>query len=285
LTRRRRSITWPAVTADHVREACRQFDAGLVTSAHPARNTFLILDGKRYPAKFIRGVAYELATGRKLNPNTDFSGGTDTARFFQSLGFQIEYRADTASGQRKSQRDNHSHRLARTRGANPTPKLDEKQQKEVLRELLARAFGPVKLNHAFEWLVVPAEESMDQTLLSIYRRLAAYRGFRQFFTAGTKLLCDFYLPQEHLIIEYDERQHFTEPRAVSLEEYPADLPLGFNREQWIDVCRDVQARDNEPLYRDEQRAFYDALRDILAPRNGFKLPSPLSPRSPQRGPI
>jgi hypothetical protein len=43
----------------------------------PARNTFLLLNGKTYPAKFIRGLAYRLATGVELDPNVDYSGGTE----------------------------------------------------------------------------------------------------------------------------------------------------------------------------------------------------------------
>jgi len=112
---------------------------------------------------------------------------------------------------------------------------------------------------------------MDQVVAAIHRRLAGYRGNLGFFTPGKKLLCDFYVPQEQLIIEYDERQHFTEPRALSLGEYPLELSLGFDRRGWIDECRKVLARDNDPRYRDEQRAFYDALRDILAARSGFTL--------------
>jgi hypothetical protein len=32
----------------------------------------------------------------------------------------------------------------------------------------------------------------------------------------------------------------------------------------------IRAGDNSPIYRDEQRAFYDAVRDILLPEFGFK---------------
>ena len=79
------------------------------------------------------------------------------------------------------------------------------------------------------------------------------------------------MPAERLVIEYDERQHFTMQRAKSLELYPPDLALGFDREEWLTACRTIRATDPMPPYRDEQRAFYDSLRDILAARNGIRL--------------
>jgi very-short-patch-repair endonuclease len=265
------SANWKLVTSAHVREACRRFNAGEVKCSHPARNTFLILDGKRYPAKFIRGLAYEVATGVKLNPSVDFSGGAETARFFRKLGFRIKHPTGAVRDRAGS----------RQRARVPSPidihrpinraKLGEKQQKEALKKVLEREFGAVELNRGFDWLVVPQEVSMDEAVARICRKLMRYRHFSEFYTSGRKLLCDFYMPSCRLIIEYDERQHFTEPRALCLEEYPGDLLLGFARKKWLEACRTIRARDDEPPYRDEQRAFYDALRDLLAVRNGFTL--------------
>jgi len=80
------AIDWSVVTSEHVREAARQLDAGEAVCRSPARNTFVKLRGRSYPAKCIRGLAYEVATGRRLNPNTDFAGGEETARFLANLG-------------------------------------------------------------------------------------------------------------------------------------------------------------------------------------------------------
>jgi len=110
----------------------------------------LILDGKRYPAKFIRGLAYEIATGRKLDPNVEFSGGAETARFFQRLWFQIDYRPRGTCHQQKIQGSNSSHDVARASKKGSKAKLDEKQQKETLEKVLEQAFGPVELNRSFD---------------------------------------------------------------------------------------------------------------------------------------
>jgi len=56
------AINWSKVLKNHVEKACSQYDAGENRPTHPARTTFLIRNDKRYPAKFIRGLAYEVAT-------------------------------------------------------------------------------------------------------------------------------------------------------------------------------------------------------------------------------
>jgi hypothetical protein len=123
----------------------------------------------------------------------------------------------------------------------------------------------------FPWLTVPHPDQMDATIRAVYGALGAMRGYSVFATFGKALCCDFFIPSEQLLIEYDERQHFTLQRATALELYPADLELQFNKSEWREACRSIQATDPTPPNRDEQRAFYDSLRDILAARNGVRL--------------
>ena len=56
------AIDWSKVLKTHIEEACRRYDVGENRPTHPARTTFLIHNDERYPAKFIRGLAYEIAT-------------------------------------------------------------------------------------------------------------------------------------------------------------------------------------------------------------------------------
>jgi hypothetical protein len=51
---------WSVVKREHVIEACSLYDTERRIPPRPSRNTFLLLTGRRYPAKFIRGVAYQL---------------------------------------------------------------------------------------------------------------------------------------------------------------------------------------------------------------------------------
>ncbi len=148
---------------------------------------------------------------------------------------------------------------------------DPKSQKAALKKLLESKYGVVKTEANFDWLIVPNSKTIIPELNAIVDGLSKYRGFNSFFTAGKLLECDYYIPSNKLIIEYDERQHFTIPRAISLKNYPHSITLGFDKNKWITACEKIRAIDNDPFYRDEQRAFYDSLRDILTARNGITL--------------
>ena len=82
--------------------------------------------------------------------------------------------------------------------------------------------------------------------------------------------CDFFIPNPGFILEFDESQHFTLPRKIALERYPDDLKMGFSRERWMMLCQRIDSKDNDPPYRDEQRAWYDTLRDFLPAIKGLK---------------
>lgn len=78
------------------------------------------------------------------------------------------------------------------------------------------------------------------------------------------------------LIEIDELQHFTSFRATSLKLYPARAQLGFDRSHYFDLCRELAPRsdryraNNDAVGfgsggRRRQRAYRDALRDLVAP--------------------
>jgi hypothetical protein len=82
--------------------------------------------------------------------------------------------------------------------------------------------------------------------------------------------CDFYVSNPPLIVEFDESQQFTRPRLVSLSLYPDDFNQGFSLARWQELCRQIDARDETPVDRDERRAWYDTLRDLVPTLYGFK---------------
>lgn len=109
-------------------------------------------------------------------------------------------------------------------------------------------------------------------LKKIYAALENYRG-RKIKIGMEKLAnCDIYIPGEHRIVELDEVRHFTELRAVALKNYPKELTIAFDKEEYADYCNQIKMKDNDPPCRDEQRAWYDTLRDFLPSIDGKYKP-------------
>ena len=80
---------WNEITREDVLKAICLFETE--HPIHPeARSTFLVFHGKRYPAKHIRGMAYQIHFGREIQKG-EYSGGLDTVRFFEKLGFEMHY--------------------------------------------------------------------------------------------------------------------------------------------------------------------------------------------------
>ncbi len=83
------------------------------------------------------------------------------------------------------------------------------------------------------------------------------------------------------ILEIDESQHFNQYRARTLRLYPANIILAFDKEAWLRRCEEKKklegggfAKPKPPLFpgpdgRHRQRAFRDAICDLLPPEYGF----------------
>ena len=97
---------------------------------------------------------------------------------------------------------------------------------------------------------------------------------------------DAYFPAPHnFIFEFDELQHFTTFRQVTLGGYPEDLALGFDRQAYLQLCvkhQEMAIRKGTDRFRRKtadfpfpngraaQRAFFDTFRDWLPPLHGLK---------------
>ena len=149
---------------------------------------------------------------------------------------------------------------------------NSKQIKESFLNRLESVFDHVEKEATFLWLKTPDVKEVNKlppSLVSIFEKLHMKRGTESFLKQRTSLRCDYFLPKQRIIIEVDERQHFTAPRAQALLIYPVEACLNFSKKVWIDTCKQINAKDNSPPYRDEQRAFYDSMRDLLPVENGM----------------
>jgi hypothetical protein len=109
-----------------------------------------------------------------------------------------------------------------------------------------------------------------EALALIYKKLQDFRGYQEFVKVLKLPAVDYFLPRQGIIVEFDESQHFTMPRLITLSNYPNGLKLGFDCQKWIRIADQLNKRDNDPPYRDEQRAWYDTLRDFAPMILGYK---------------
>lgn len=108
-----------------------------------------------------------------------------------------------------------------------------------------------------------------EALQEIRNALGNRRGHRDFIKSAVVPPCDFYLAAPPFIVEFDESQHFTGARDITLSHYPGSVSLGFSPARWRELCRAIDARDDDPIDRDERRAWYDTLRDLVPALHGF----------------
>ncbi len=145
--------------------------------------------------------------------------------------------------------------------------------KERIREMLIALYGACQVNYGFPWPARPehyAPTVIGEPLQRIRAALSALRGHRDFIKSALVPPCDYYMPQSKLIVELDESQHFSYPRMISLALYPDHQRYGFSLARWQDLCGTINALDDTPIDRDERRAWYDVLRDLVPAVYGFK---------------
>ena len=258
------------ITETHIAEAIRHILRDGVPPQRRSRGYCLVTNGEHLPPKYTISLAHQVASGECLRPDR-FSGGAESNGFLRRLCFDVVEcpcggRITSVSGPSERKR----HMIASTR--HPERCRDCKKR---VRELLERIYGTCIENHRFRWrtgLAPYTEIPIGATLRDVATALKRYRGFGISDFVRSKVLagCDFWVPDPGFTLEFDESQHFTNPRKLALSAYAEDMPLGFSAKRWITLCEHHDAKDNDPLFRDEQRAWYDTLRDLLPSIEGMR---------------
>jgi hypothetical protein len=255
------------IQREHILKAIQEVKITQIPAGRNSRKFLIAFNGDYYPPKYVISLANKYANGEELKPS-EFSGGTESNDFLRTLGFKIveaKMPKKTIHMPLKERREatltvaHHDERCPKCKG--------------TVRKLLEKIYGKVGQNYKFE-VGTRLEDFLSTScydkLKEIYEALQNHRGFREFVKATTLPNCDFFIPSPGFIVEFDETQHFTLPRKIALNMYPNELELGYNRGKWIALCQKINARDNDPPYRDEQRAWYDTLRDFLPEITGLK---------------
>ncbi len=139
--------------------------------------------------------------------------------------------------------------------------------KSVIYAMLSRIYGDIEFKPKFEEASVRLEDyegfGIYRSLSKIYSALTKYRGYTDFVHSKRLNRSDVYIPKKKILIETDEMQHFTEARLVALKNYPRSLEPAYNVKAYKQMCKKINVKDGDPEYRDEQRAWYDTIRDFL----------------------
>ena len=152
---------WKNVKKEHIIKSIQNFEQ-FVYDYPKAKNTFLIFNGKKYPAKHIRGMAYELGNKEKIK-KSEYSGGLETVKFFQKLGFETEYKNESFSKIQLPE----SSKVVNTQNNNLSEnkiiikRLNVVSQKNALQKVLQKKFGIIETEKKFDWLRSPEEGSKD----------------------------------------------------------------------------------------------------------------------------
>ena len=263
------------ISRTHIAEAIGRIHRDGIPSRRRSRGYCLVTEGGHLPPKYAIALAHEAATGEFLSSDR-FNGGAESNDFLEGLGFPVVECScggtiyDGAVTSKAAPAKRNGRAVSTKRHSERCPEC-----KRRVREMLERVYGTCLSNHAFGWPTSPDaydRTSIGQALRSVAAALESLRGFgiADFVRSEVLAPCDFWVPNPGFIVEFDESQHFTNPRKCALEAYADEQPLGFSAHRWMKLCDRHDARDNDPPFRDEQRAWYDTLRDLVPSTRGLR---------------
>ena len=160
------------------------------------------------------------------------------------------------------------------------------QLQETVVDLVTRVMGASTSKETPPWLKRPGKMECGHRWTLIQDIYQALTGLtlpdvmpsREWRLLDAILVHDSVAPR---ILEVDEIQHFNEFRAVTLSSYTGDVHLAFDAQQFLNASKSKSrfeggrfARSCPPLFpgdggRHRQRAFRDALVDILPTQYGY----------------
>lgn len=261
------------IEREHIIAAFAEIDRHGVPLGRQATRFVIVYEKKKYPPKYAVSLAAKYALGTELSP-ASFGGGNETNVFLRERGFEVLITdGDIGSASRDAKPLN----IVNANHKKDTSILSHNERcsdcKEAVKGMLEAIYGTVEKNPRIEASTNPGDykhSPLYPLFQEIYLSLQKHRGHRDFVRTPTMPNCDFWVPNPGFVLEFDESQHFTACRGLTLKKYPTDCFFGFDRDLWMSRCRTIAAEDHDPPFRDEQRAWYDTLRDFVPHVKGFR---------------
>jgi len=257
------------ITYEHIIKAIEKIKREGVPPHRKSKKYHILYGGEKYPPKYVISLANIFANGHEHPPGL-FGGGVESVNFLKRFDFEIVESSEKAGMKLP--------KYAKRENLHPQKKKNKKHTercpdcKIAVKNMLNKIYGCVEKEKRIDIHTKPGElpdNPFLSSLKEIHDALCRQRGFDQFAKAN-KLKVDFFIPSEKLLVEFDESQHFTPLRKTALEHYPPDMRCSFPVDKWIRLCETINASDNDPFYRDEQRAWYDTIRDFYPVIHGYK---------------
>ena len=129
--------------------------------------------------------------------------------------------------------------------------------------------------------MVPVE--VLQLLRDLFRSFGGDEAALGAKRAGSDPRPDIAFDERGWLVEYDEQQHFTSDRLVTFDCYPTDVDVAYNIDDYralarrlsgtADRYRAAKKSTDFPFHggRRSQRAYFDAVRDLVAPFFGLRV--------------
>ena len=246
----------------HILKALGMIDRMGVPNNRISKKFDLLSNNKKYPPKYTISIANKIVNNTELNPET-YSGGYESNNFLIRLGFKIIDKSNETVYTNRNFDGNYLH-ISRQNKHISNSRCSE--CKNTIHEMLRSIYETIKIEHKFH-ISTKLENYKNLYaylyLKKIYHSLVKYRGYNNFIKVNSLSNCDLYLVESDFVVEIDEIQHLSTARLISLRNYPIQLKLKYDIDHWIHLCKKYKAVDNSPIYRDEQRAWYDTLRDFF----------------------
>ncbi len=249
------------ITKEHIIKALKEIDQNGVPSRRNSKDYLLLYKETFYPPKYVISLANKYANGKELKSDI-FNGGKETNNFLNNLNFKIVQTSLNKTIKYNNISQNTIYVKEKNKGHNERCPECKITVESMLKSIYGSVINNYKINISTN-VEDYKEFPFYRELKNIYLKLLKYRGYKKFIRVRILPRCDYFVPNPGFILEFDESQHFTSPRKITLENYPKNLILGFSSLKWINLCNKINAKDNNPPFRDEQRAWYDTLRDFL----------------------
>lgn len=157
----------------------------------------------------------------------------------------------------------------------------------LITEIVSKILNqPAQLDKTFEWFINKHKKEYFGGHFSLIEKLFILLKGNATANQSKRTMslnCDAYFGgQSNFMFEFDEFQHFSSARQLTIEHYPDNLKLNFNLSQWKQSCvaNKIKAdkyRHNKTTVdfdfaggRTFQRAYLDCFRDLLPTLHGLR---------------